>query len=557
MRLGRRLARDGAVLAFGAAMLIAFAAPLATLVWRSLSDADGRFTLAHYLAYAGSPGLRRSVLNTAELGAVVGLIVIPLAFLAAYALERSGLKFKSAFGAIATAPLLVPSLLPALALVYLFGRQGLLTPWFGGHTIYGMQGIVVADAVAVFPHAVIILRTALAAADGRHYEQARLLGASDWRTFWRVTVPGARHGLVSALFVVFALTVADVGAPKVVGGDFDVLAMDIYKQVLGQQNFDLGAVVAMVLLAPSLLAILFERWAAARQTALVSARSTPFRPEPGPIRDCALAVICGAIALTIVGLLAVCQLAALVRLWPYDLSLTGEHYDLDRFDGGGWSAVLDSAGLGLATAIFGTAAAFTGAYVTERTRAAGWLRGGFSILALAPAGVPGLALGLAYVLCFNDPTNPFHALYGTFAILVIATVIHFYTVAHLTSVTALKALDAEFEPAASLLGRGGFSVLTRIAAPLCAPALVEIAVYLFVNAMTTVSVVVFLYPPDVKLAAVAVLNMDDAGDPAPAAAMGMLILYINLIVRVLGALTLRVLVRRGVGATAAVVAAAG
>jgi iron(III) transport system permease protein len=541
---------SAAILVFALAIGVFFLAPLGVLAWRSVSGPGGGFTLDPYARWAASPGLRTSALNTVTIGLAVSVLVIPLAFVMAYALERSGLRAKGLLGAIASAPLLAPSLLPALALVYLFGRRGLFTPLFGGHTIYGPQGILVADAVSVFPHAVIILRTALRAADGRHYEQARLLGAGAWRRFCALTLPAARHGLISAGCVVFALTVADVGAPKVVGGDFDVLALDIYKQVLGQQNVDTGAVIAMLLLAPSLAAIAFERWAAARQAALVSAGSTPFTPPADPLRDGVLAAACGLMAVVIVGLLAVCQLAALARLWPYDLTLTGAQYDLDKVDGGGWTAIADSIALALTVAVVGAACAFTGAYVAERTRPAPWLRAIASLLALAPAAVPGLALGLAYVLFFNDPRNPLHGLYGTFAILVAATVTHFYTVAHLTSVSALKTLDPEIEPAAALLGRGGLAVLTRIAAPLCAPALVEIAAYLFVNAMTTVSVVVFLYPPDVKLAAVAVLNMDDAGDSAPAAAMGMLIVYVNLIARAGEAAALRALGRRAGGAGA-------
>ncbi len=112
--------------------------------------------------------------------------------------------------------------------------------------------------------------------------------------------------------------------------------------------------------------------------------------------------------------------------------------------------------------------------------------------------------------------------------------VHFYTVGHLTLVSALKALDPEFEAAGRALGRGRFALIGRVIAPMCAPALVEVAVYLFVGATTTVSAVVFLYPPDVQLASVAVLNLDDAGDIAPAAAMGMLIVYVNLIARGLG-----------------------
>jgi iron(III) transport system permease protein len=73
----------------------------------------------------------------------------------------------------------------------------------------------------------------------------------------------------------------------------------------------------------------------------------------------------------------------------------------------------------------------------------------------------------------------------------------------------------------------------RITLPICLPAVLDIMMYLFVNAMTTVSAVVFLYSPQTTLAAIAVLNMDDAGDIAPAAAMGMMIFFTSATVRVL------------------------
>jgi iron(III) transport system permease protein len=516
------------------AMAAFLAAPLGSLAVQAFVGADGAVGVGGIGRYLSTPGLTHSLINTAGLALGVALVVLPSAFAAAFALERSRLPGKAVLQAIFSAPLLIPSLLPALALVYLFGRQGLLTPLFGGRTIYGPQGVLVADAIAAFPHALIILRTALSAADGRLYEQARLLGAGPWRSFWRITLPNVRHGLVSAGVVVFSLTIADVGAPKVVGGDFDVLALDIYKAVLGRQDFQLGAAAALFLLAPSVVAVIIERLAARRQAALVSSRSTDYRPAPDPVRDWGLGVVCGLIALVIVAVFAVCQWAALVKLWPYDLSLCLDQYQLDRFDGGGWSALIDSVALGLATAGLGALAAFAGAYAAERASTLKGLKLAVSTFALAPAATPGLALGLAYVLFFNDPANPLHGIYGTFAILVAATVVHFYTVAHLTCVSALRALDPEFEAAGAVLGRSRLALVSRVIAPLSAATLVEVAVYLFVGAMTTVSAVVFLYPPDVKLASVAVLNMDDAGDSAPAAAMGMLIVYVNLAARLLG-----------------------
>ena len=548
----RRLATSWlAPLLYCAFLTAFFAIPLGILAVRSVTGDDGGFSLANYREYLQSPDLYASLRNTFYLGAGTVLVTLPLAFLFAYGLERCRLPFRGLFALIGSVPLLAPSLLPAIALVYLFGHQGLFTPFFGGRTAYGFTGLLLAEAIATFPHALVILRTALSAADGRLYEQAHLLGAGRARTFFALTLPATRHGLISAGFVVFSLAIADVGAPKVVGGNFDVLALDIYKQVLGQQNFNLGAVVAMLLLVPTLVAVVFERWAARRQAALLGSRSTAYVPDDNAARDVSVLLGCVAIGVAIIGVLIVCQLAAVVKLWPYDLSLTFDHYRFGDFDGGGWDAVANSILLAVATALAGTALVFGGAYVAERLRALRVVRAVYSVFALAPAAVPGLALGLAYALFFNDPANPLHFIYGTVWVLLIANVIHYFTVPHLTSVSAIKALDPEYEAAAQMSGRGIFTLFRAVAVPLSARSLTEIALYLFVNAMTTVSVVVFLYPPDFKLAAVAVLNMDDAGDAAPAAAMGMMIVYVNLFVR--SALVLQYM--RGRGRSAETVAA--
>jgi iron(III) transport system permease protein len=259
-------------LAFCAVALGAFVLPVAVLVLRSLAADSGGLTLAHYAAYLATPGLARGLWNTALLGTSTVLLVVPLALVFSYALERSVIPGKQLLSAIGAVPLLIPSLLPALVLIYLFGKQGLLSFLLGGGTIYGFPGVLLADAVVTLPHAVIILRTALRTADSRLYEQATLLGAGSVRKFWTITMPAARYGLVSAVLVVFALTVTDIGAPLVVGGNFDVLSIVIYKQVLGQQNFELGAVAAIFLIVPSLFAIVFERAAAKRHAAAVSAR---------------------------------------------------------------------------------------------------------------------------------------------------------------------------------------------------------------------------------------------------------------------------------------------
>jgi len=359
--------------------------------------------------------------------------------------------------------------------------------------------------------------------------------ASRARIFFTVTLPGCRYGLISAAFVVFTLTITDFGAPKVVGGGYNVLATDIYKQVIGQQNFQMGAVVSVVLLAPAVLAFAVDRLVQRKQVALLSARAVPYEPKPNRPLDLALFGFCALVALAILTVIGTAAYASFVQYWPYNLSMTLHNYRFDLFDGGGWEAYRNSIEMAAWTAVVGTSVVFTGAYLVEKGRGFRVGRVLFQLLAMLPLAVPGMVLGLAYIFFFNAPNNPLNFLYGTMAILVISTIAHFYTVSHLTAVTALKQMDPEFESVAASLKQPFWRTFGRVTVPVCLPAILDISIYLFVNAMTTVSAVVFLYSVDTQLASVAVLNMDDAGDIAPAAAMAMMIVYTSAGVRLLHA----------------------
>jgi iron(III) transport system permease protein len=500
--------------------------------------------LENFKTYFSTPALARSIYNSVLMAAISTVVTISVAFALAYGLTRSCMPLKGLFRGILTIPILVPSLLPGIALVYLFGNQGVFKDWLMGYSIYGPIGIVIGSVFFTLPHAFLIILTALSIADARHYEAATSLKASKWRTFTTVTVPGARFGIVSAAFVVFTLVITDFGLPKVIGGQYSMLAVDIYKQVIGQQNFEMGAVVSVILLVPAILAFAVDRRMQKRQVALLSARAVPYAPKPNAGMDRICFGFACLVSLFILGMIAMCQIAALVKFWPYDLTLTTKNFAFDLMDGGGWAAYGNSIKLALLTAFFGSLVVFAGAYMVEKTDGFRFGRSLFHFLAMMPMAVPGMVLGLAYIFFFNNPANPLNTLYGTMAILVICTVTHFYTVAHLTALTALKQMDPEFESVASSLKQPFHRLFFRVTVPVCLPAILNIAIYLFVNAMTTVSAVVFLYSTDTKLASVAVLNMDDAGDIAPAAAMGMMIFYTNVAAKLVHALIARGLLAR-------------
>ncbi len=503
--------------------------------------------LDNFVAYFSTPALAQSIGNSVLMGLISTVLVITIAFGLAYALNRSRMPFKGFFRLVTTIPILVPSLLPGIALVYLFGNQGLLKELMMGYSIYGPIGIVIGSVFFTLPHALMIISTALAVADQRHYEAAESLRASKWRTFWTVTVPGARYGVISAAFVVFTMVITDFGLPKVIGGQYNMLAVDIYKQVIGQQNFEMGAVVAVLLLIPAVAAFFVDRAIRRKQVALLSARSVPYQPKANRRFDTLCFVYCAAVAVFILTMIGVCQLAATVKFWPYDLTPGLNNFRFDLMDGGGWGAYYNSVVMALLTAVFGTVIVFVGAYMVEKTEGFAAGRTLFQFLAMLPMAVPGMVLGLAYIFFFNNPANPLHAIYGTMTILVVCTITHFYTVSHLTALPALNQMDREFEPVAASLKQPFHRLFFRVTVPVSLPAILDISIYLFVNAMTTVSAVVFLYSTQTQLASVAVLNMDDAGDVAPAAAMGMMIFYTNVAARLLHGFGSRLLLRRSQG----------
>lgn len=520
-------------------------APLAMILVKSVQDKDGGFVgLALFSSYLATPALRQSIWNTLWVASAVTALTVPLAFIFAYALTRSRMPGKAFFRVIALTPLLAPSLLAAISFIQWFGNQGLLKGLLGAVSIYGPLGIVLSSMYATFPHALMIVLTALLLADGRLYEAAESLRTPTWRKFATITFPGAKYGIVSAAMVVFSYTVSDFGIPKVIGGNFNMLAVDIFKEVIGQQNFNRGAVVSLVLLFPVLLAFGVDWLMQGRQSAQFSARAVAYVPKRQPWFDAGMFAYCAGIAILLLAVLGMAVYTSFIKLWPYDKSFSLRHYTFGLIDGGVISSYFNSVHMALATAFFGTLFIFGSAYLLEKTRGLPGTRAVMRLLTAIPMAVPGMVLGLGYILFFNAPANPLNGLYHTMTILVLATIVHYYTSSHLTAVTALKALDDEFEAVSASLKVPFYKTFFRVTVPVCLPAVLDIGRYLFVNAMVTISAVVFLYSPATQLASVAVLNLDEAGEIGPAAAMATLIVATSSAVCIVYAIVTRILLTR-------------
>ncbi|MDR2965524.1 MAG: putative 2-aminoethylphosphonate ABC transporter permease subunit [Treponema sp.] len=506
--------------------------PLITLFGKAFEGRDGSFAgFANFIRYFSFPNFRASVNNSIYISTVTTIIAVFFGFFYAYAIKRTGIKGKTVLKFSAMLPLFAPTMMLGIGLIYLFGNQGLITSLGVKLPLYGSFGIITAETVYVFPQVVLIMLVSFSHADNRLYEAADVMGTSPLKKFFTITLPSVKYGLISSTFVAFSLSFTDFGAPKVVGGNFNVLATDIFRHVVGQFNFVMGAVVGILLMTPAVLSFIVDRLTQSKNQYTVTSKTVDFIIKPHKGRDNIYTFYCVVINIIIFTLFGTVVFASMIRLWPYDLSLTLQYYFKDHPSLGGISSYINSITVALLTAIIGTVLVFINAYLVEKTRNAKLLRQTSYFLSLLPLALPGLAIGIAFIFFFTLPGNPMNILFGSMWILVVANLVHFYSVPFVTATSSLKKLDKEFETVSESMQVPFYKTFFKVSLPMCAPAILEILVYFFVNSMVTVSAVIFLYPPHFRLASVAITNMEEVGESARAAALSVLIVLTNIAVR--------------------------
>ncbi|MHB1590419.1 MAG: ABC transporter permease subunit [Sulfuricella sp.] len=494
--------------------------PLWTILRESVLLPDGSWSLDYYARYIQDPHFRVALFNTLNVSVWATLATTAIAFGYAYALRRTRVPGKMLWHSVMLLPLFAPSLIQALGVQFLLGRNGIVNRYLGTDIdIYGFWGILLSNVLYGLPHAYLVLSVSLGAADARLYEAAKLLGAGGFKRFLSITLPTARYGILSALFLGFAINISEFGNPMVIGGDYNVLATEIYNQVAGQANFHLGAVIGVLLLFPVLLSVAAEKWIGRRQSA-TSSQATPYQPVHDWQVDGPMLLFLGLVALTIVAVVGVVVVASFTRLWPYNLSFTLQHYALDV--PGGYGALWVSLKMSLATATVGVVVATLGAMVAHKLSSR--LRQVLYLLSVVPAAVPGMVLGLGYVLAFNNPSIPLYWLYGTVAMLSLCTVYHYHAQAFLIATTGLKQIDGSLQEASYTLGGGLLHTARHVTLPLIRPAMASIGMFYFMHSMVTISALIFLVSPGETPAAVSILLLNDAGNWPQAAAFATIIM---------------------------------
>lgn len=504
--------------------------PLFSLFAKAFQNKKGNFIgLKNFAEYFGNPNTASSLLNSLKVSITVTVIVTVMALLFAYGVNRTNIKFKKILNFTALLPLFVPTMTHGIALIYIFGRQGIFTKATGIELpIYGFLGIIIAECVFIFPVLYFMISLSFNNEDYRKYEVAQLMGISNIKQFFTITIPNIKYTLVTCFFSAFILSFTDFGAPKVIGGNYNILATDIFKQVIGQQNFSMGSTVGILLIIPAFIAFLADFFISNRNSKITTG-AIKYRIRKNVKRDLFYGIFNYFIFFTIVFILGIILLASLVKTWPYDMSLSLRAYKFSVMGESVWKIFANSIGVSLISAALGTMICFFTAYIVEREKKYLIARKIGYFLSILPNAIPGLTIGLAYIFFFNSRSNPFNFLYGTFIIIILANIVHFFATPFLTITASLKKIDSEYEAISNIMGVAWYKTVFKVIIPLSLDSIVESFSYYFVNAMITISAVVFLYTSKTRLISVMMISKNDAGEIASASAMAVMIIIVNIL----------------------------
>ncbi|MGM8910658.1 ABC transporter permease subunit [Psychrobacter sp. 1U1] len=464
--------------------------PLGKMLALSLNVGDG-IGLDNYTAIASSDGFQQVMFNSFFVATVSALSATVLAFILAYTVHWTNLPngFKKAIKVAALLPMLLPTVTYGFAIIYTFGKQGLLTQILGFQLfehIYGFQGMWLGYTIYTLPIAFLLLNNTFQYLDKKFVIVSELMGDSSLRQFDMTVIRPLIGTFAAAMIQCFFLAFTDFGIPASIGGQYKVIAIELYTQILGASpSFEKGAVVALFMLIPSVLSIAIL-WYVARFNVRYDTVANIDLPT-SKIKDRALALLSSAILFCLLMVFAVIFIIPWIKTWPYQMQFSTETV----------SKVLESANLmrvyrnslivAVLTAIFGTLITYFSALLCERS---GLFRiGKFSIQssALVTNTVPGMVVGIAYLMVFSGS-----AVANTIFIIVISNIIHYFATPYLMSKNALTKMNLGWETTASLLGDSWFATLRRVVIPNSFFTLIEVASFYFISAMVTISAVIFI-----------------------------------------------------------------
>jgi sulfate/thiosulfate transport system permease protein len=216
----------------------------------------------------------RVFLNAVKLTALMAIVAIPVntvfGLCAAWAIARNK-RFpgRALLISIIDLPFSVSPVVAGLMLVLLYGRNGWLGPFLEAHDwkiIFAVPGMVLATSFVSMPFVAREVLPVLEEIGTDQEEAAKTLGASDWQTFWRVTLPSIRWGLLYGIILTNARAMGEFGAVVVVSGNITgktqtlpLFVEEAYKQYHTQQAYAAAVLLACLGIVTMIAKVILER----------------------------------------------------------------------------------------------------------------------------------------------------------------------------------------------------------------------------------------------------------------------------------------------------------
>ena len=451
---------------------------------------NGGWTFEYYRSVFGGREFAEIFVRSVGIAMVSALVTTILAFILAYSIHFTNIHpiLKKGIYGLAVMPMLLPTITYGFAIIYSLGKQGLITKLLGRQLfdIYGMTGLMIGYVLYTLPISFLLINNTMGYIDKKFLVVSRVMGDGPLRTFFQTIFRPLMGTLAASAIQSFFLSFTDFGIPASVGGRTEVIAGRLYNEMLGSvPNFNRGAVVAIMMLLPSIISILILGYL--DRYNIRYSKVSDIEMKKSRLRDMVCMVISAAILLCVTAIFAVIIIVPFIEEWPYRVNFTLSHFTAVFEDTALSMVVRNSIVTAVLTALLGSLVVYGAALVTARSKISSKCKKVIESVALVTNTIPGMVLGIAFLLTFSGTS-----LQNTIAIIIFCNIIHFFSTPYLMMKSSLEKMNSSWETTARLMGDSWIKTVVRVITPNAMSTLLEVFSYYFVNAMVTVSAIIFI-----------------------------------------------------------------
>lgn len=445
------------------------------------------------------------------------IISLIIAYVLAFTLNRTNIKHKNILAVLFTLPMLIPSVSHGIGFINLFGTNGLICDL----DIFGIKGIIMGSVMYSFSTAFLMFNDVYKYIDNSLYENAKVLGLNKWEIFKKITLPHMSKSFLPALFAVFTLVFTDYGVPLAIGGNYITLPVYLYKQVIGLLDFSKGTVIGIFLLLPAFISFVLDLFK--KDHELNDNVVKQYKIEENKIRDVVFGLLSYSIILVMIIILGSFVYMSFMNAYPSDTSFSLNHFEY-LLNNDIFKYLLNALIISIFTSIFGTCIAYLAAFISSRSE--NRLKKIVHILAIVSMSIPGIVLGLSYVLTFKGTP-----IYNTFIIIVLCNIIHFSSSPYMLAYNALNKVNRTYEDLGITYSITPIKIMFNVLIPITKKTILEMFAYMFVNSMMTISAVAFLYNSSTMPIQLLINRYENSLMMEETAIISLIILLINLTVK--------------------------